>query len=356
MQDQVKTKWEQAPSVILLDLGGVVFAATGSSNPVIDWAEVSRLNYKYGHALNIGKDCFGDFLRDYNSATQQSLDGSTFLEEIFNTLEFNQALVSNLSTYGPIFIVSDNYRENIAYISRRYHFEAWAERQYYSFDFQEIKGNPLFFARLRNALPKHLRPVLVDDSREKIISARRNGIPGIQYRENEAAFADIRSYLQVEYLSNGLKCGIRLFGVTQKTELLAMLKTYLMELNSSYDTYPYFDAYWEEENRIPLGVYSDDQLAGFILLNKYTIQAVAEWSVAELYIAPSFRRQNLAQTAVSIIFDLLPAIWEVAVQAKNQAGQAFWSYMLKDYVQSRNQQLRHTQDDQGEKILYLLLG
>lgn len=46
---------------------------------------------------------------------------------------------------SSIVIVSDNYRENIEYISEKYEFSKWAERQFYSFDYKIEKSNPLFF-------------------------------------------------------------------------------------------------------------------------------------------------------------------------------------------------------------------
>ena len=116
----------------LLDLAGVVFNSTGQSNEKIDWTIITELNYKYGYQLNIGDDVFPDFMSNYNQMTQQEMEGAEFLKLVFDTLGFNQELIDILSIDHRIIIVSDNYRENIEYISPCYQFSDWADEQYYS--------------------------------------------------------------------------------------------------------------------------------------------------------------------------------------------------------------------------------
>lgn len=168
--------------ILLLDLGGVVFTSTGRSNPIIDWSVISRLNHKYGHDLNVGKDAFPVFLSEYNEVTQQQLTGPNFLFEIFNTIDFNQELIDFLLPKFRIYIASDNYRENIAYISERYHFADWSEGAFYSFDLEMPKTNPLFFTTVMNTLdvrPEEL--FLIDDSPKKLAAAAQVGIQGLCY-------------------------------------------------------------------------------------------------------------------------------------------------------------------------------
>jgi len=173
--------------ITLLDLGGVVFQSTGISNEKIHWSIISQLNYKYGNALNIGEDKFPTFMSEYNELTNQSLSGKTFLELVFNTLEINTELIKMVRSYSEIIIVSDNYRENIEYISKRYEFEKWAIRQFYSFDYKMEKANPLFFEQLLEDLSEYDKTemIFIDDSQHKIDSAKKNGIKGILFQNND---------------------------------------------------------------------------------------------------------------------------------------------------------------------------
>lgn len=120
--------------ITLLDLGGVVFQSTGISNGLINWPIITSLNDKYGHELNIGKNKFPEFMVEYNLLTNQNLSGKKFLEAVFDTLEINQELIDMVQRVSSIVIVSDNYRENIEYISERFEFSKWADKQYYSYE------------------------------------------------------------------------------------------------------------------------------------------------------------------------------------------------------------------------------
>ena len=176
--------------ILLLDLGGVVFTSTGVDSPAIDWTVITELNNTYGHDLNVGADVFPDFMRDYNRATGLQLAGGDFLREVFDTLAINRELIDAARRVYDIVIVSDNYRENIAYIAERYRFADWARQQIYSFDFGLTKEDPAFFRRLLAELdvdaPGELL-LLLDDSPEKLASAASVGIPGIRYQDNAGA-------------------------------------------------------------------------------------------------------------------------------------------------------------------------
>jgi len=173
--------------ITLLDLGGVVFQSTGVSNEKIDWKVITQLNQKYGHELCIGEDKFPDFMEEYNSMTRQFLTGKEFLKEVFDTLEINTELIEMVGAQNDIIIVSDNYRENIEYISKRYDFESWAIKQIYSFDYKMVKANPMFFQKLLNDLSEYTVEdmIFIDDSPHKIESAAKHGIKGIRYHDNE---------------------------------------------------------------------------------------------------------------------------------------------------------------------------
>ena len=173
--------------ITLLDLGGVVFQSSGISNDQINWKIIIELNHKYGHGLNIGKDYFPKFMTEYNAKTNQELSGAAFLAAVFDTLEFNAELVEMVGKDREIIIVSDNYRENIAYISKRYNFASWAAEQIYSFDYQMEKANPLFFKKLLNELTDYDldQLIFIDDSPKKIESAKANGIKGILFEGND---------------------------------------------------------------------------------------------------------------------------------------------------------------------------
>ena len=182
--------------ITLLDLGGVVFQSSGISNEIINWKTILQLNHKYGHELNIGEDRFPDFMKEYNQLTHQGLTGQEFLKGVFDTLEINTELIEMVRRDSDIIIVSDNYRENMEYVSKRYDFESWSIGQIYSFDYQMEKANPDFFKRLLEELKDFdkAQMLFIDDSPHKIKSAEGNGIQGILFENNEQVKKDIEKY------------------------------------------------------------------------------------------------------------------------------------------------------------------
>lgn len=183
-------------NIILLDLGGVVFQSTGNSTKHIDWKIITELNHIYGYDLNIGEDRFPDFMVDYNQLTAQKLTGDQFLKNLFDTLKINQELIEIVQEYGDIIIVSDNYKENIDYISKRYDFKSWAVAQVYSYNFKMQKSNPLFFEELLSNFKEldQRKLVLIDDSLSKLNSAKQNGIAGIHYQSNQQTKKELAEF------------------------------------------------------------------------------------------------------------------------------------------------------------------
>lgn len=180
--------------IALLDLGGVVFQMFGKSNKVIDWEIIWQLNAKY--VTRTGGLDFPNFLVEYNELSNQNLKGAAFLEKVFDTLDFNWELIEFIKKDRDIIIVSDNYRENIAYISKRYKFSDWSIKQIYSYEYEMYKENPAFFKRLlkENKALELKNLLLIDDSKSKLDSASKSGINGIQFINNEQVIKEITEY------------------------------------------------------------------------------------------------------------------------------------------------------------------
>ncbi|MFK8164006.1 MAG: HAD family hydrolase [Lewinella sp.] len=177
---------------ILLDLGGVTFQATGQSNATIDWSVISPLNYKYGGKMSVGDVGLPIFLAEYNAATNQHLTEIEFLDAIWDTLEMNTELVNYLKSRYKIIIVSDNYRENIEYVAKRFDFASWASQEFYSYDYGTLKKEPAFFERLINELPyPPAELTLIDDSPHKLAAAATVGIKGILFRGTAGVITEL---------------------------------------------------------------------------------------------------------------------------------------------------------------------
>ncbi len=95
-----------------------------------------------------------------------------------------------------------------------------------------------------------------------------------------------------------------------KPDLRHLLTEYLVEFaakegrNAIRDTngdipYRYFDQYWLEPERLPFGIWVDNELCGFCLLR----DSGEQWSIAEFYVAPMHRSKRVGATAVTALME-----------------------------------------------------
>ena len=183
------------PFKILLDLGGVVFLPSDAVHPQVKWPIIHQLNAKYGKDLNLGADVFPEFMRAYNALTHQQISGEQFLDQVFQSVEFNEELLEILKPLGDIIIVSDNYKENILYMEKHFGIAEWSVAQQYSYDFGLFKSDPTFFKRLFEEIPslESQKLIFIDDGLNNIESAAIHGITGIQYKDNETCKQQLRA-------------------------------------------------------------------------------------------------------------------------------------------------------------------
>ena len=98
--------------------------------------------------------------------------------------------------------------------------------------------------------------------------------------------------------------------------------------------YRHFDEYWQEPDRFPFLIYSGDNLAGFVLVNTYTVvlEQGAGRSIAEFFVMRKYRRQGVGRRAAFHAFDRFPGLWEVLEDKNNLAGQEFWRTIIGEYT------------------------
>ncbi|GIP31879.1 GNAT family N-acetyltransferase [Paenibacillus sp. J2TS4] len=104
--------------------------------------------------------------------------------------------------------------------------------------------------------------------------------------------------------------------------------------------YRYLDHYWtdygiEAEGRIALLVKVNDQLAGFALINNFSMlleRNSTTRSMAEFFILKKWRRQSIGKTFATEIFDLFPGHWEIKQERDNVQAHSFWRNVINHYT------------------------
>lgn len=136
---------------------------------------------------------------------------------------------------------------------------------------------------------------------------------------------------------------IRLVEATNKDrELLWNIhQKYLYEMTQYYDNemdaagnyqYGYFDAYFREPARRALLIYSEQNLAGFAMVNPYSYFGdPVDYIMAEFTIFPMFRKKRIGTEAAARILESFKGSWEIKYSEKNAGAKAFWNKVTYDY-------------------------
>jgi predicted acetyltransferase len=96
--------------------------------------------------------------------------------------------------------------------------------------------------------------------------------------------------------------------------------------------FTHLDNYWEEEGRYPFLIRINNELAGFVLVNKYGAHDKVDWNMAEFFIQGKFQGKGIASKVAYEIFQKFPGLWNVMVIPDNKPAHKFWSKALKGFT------------------------
>ncbi|MEM6317631.1 MAG: GNAT family N-acetyltransferase [Bacteroidota bacterium] len=130
----------------------------------------------------------------------------------------------------------------------------------------------------------------------------------------------------------------------EKHSLEAQLYAYFQEIDTtkivakngkSTINYLYLDSYWSEDKRTPFFILANGSSVGFVLVNDWTVEKSfdADFSIAEFYIQPTFRRKGIGNAAAHQLFDTFKGRWEVRQTISNVTAIQFWRTIIGTYTQ-----------------------
>lgn len=104
--------------------------------------------------------------------------------------------------------------------------------------------------------------------------------------------------------------------------------------------YPYLDHYWTEEGRmqegrIPILIQIDDYIAGFALINRFSLivpKGPDTRNLAEFFIMRKWRRRQIGKVVVKELFDMYLGQWEIRQERANVNAQQFWHNVIDEYT------------------------
>ena len=107
-----------------------------------------------------------------------------------------------------------------------------------------------------------------------------------------------------------------------------------------YYDYPDLDHYWtdtgrSEEGRIPILIQINDELAGFMLINRFSLlypRDLSTRNLADFFIMRKWRGKRIGRVIVKEIFDMHPGHWEIRQEQANVKSQQFWRTVISEYT------------------------
>lgn len=147
----------------------------------------------------------------------------------------------------------------------------------------------------------------------------------------------------------------------EKGLLSTLLVNYFMETDPAKVThtldgpeldYPYLDTYWNEPGRQAVFIMNPQEVVGFVLINKWTVEEAfgAEYSIAEFYVRPAFRRQRAGSKAVRMITEQYTGKWEIRQAADDGPAVAFWRSVVNDLSGGDYRETEKVSDERTEII------
>lgn len=92
--------------------------------------------------------------------------------------------------------------------------------------------------------------------------------------------------------------------------------------------------YWKP-NCYPFIIRIDDELAGFVLINKVGSIPSVDWNMGEFFIVGKFQGKGIGKQVAFEIFNKFPGLWEIMQMPPNRPAIKFWEKIVAEY--SKNQ-------------------
>lgn len=124
------------------------------------------------------------------------------------------------------------------------------------------------------------------------------------------------------------------FYVYDMSRYCGFLEGWQTPLNGLYECFD-FSRYWDEPDRYPFLIHVDNELAGFVLVNKIGSVPETDWNMAEFFIIAKFQGKGIGRYVAYQVFDKFPGTWETMQIPENKAARDFWKKVVKEYTNGK---------------------
>ena len=101
-------------------------------------------------------------------------------------------------------------------------------------------------------------------------------------------------------------------------------------------------SYCDKPDRYAYLIKVDDELAGFVLINKIGSTSDVDWNMGEFFVIAKFQGRGVGRYVAEQIFNQFPGIWETRQIPENRAAIDFWEKVVTQYSQGQYEKSRKT--------------
>lgn len=106
-----------------------------------------------------------------------------------------------------------------------------------------------------------------------------------------------------------------------------------------------FKHYFENDSEQAFLIRVNDELAGFILLDKIVLTEQVDWNIGEFFVLAKFQGKGIAGQAAKEIFRQFPGKWSVAVMPENIKAVNFWRKIITDVSGDNFEEIFKTEEE-----------
>lgn len=91
-------------------------------------------------------------------------------------------------------------------------------------------------------------------------------------------------------------------------------------------------SYCEKPDSHAFLVKVDEELAGFVLINKVGSSPDVDWNMGEFFIVSKFQGKGVGREVAEQVFNRFPGLWEISQISTNTAAVRFWDRVINQYT------------------------
>ncbi|HAU0262623.1 TPA: GNAT family N-acetyltransferase [Legionella pneumophila] len=108
--------------------------------------------------------------------------------------------------------------------------------------------------------------------------------------------------------------------------------------------------YWQEDNTFPFIIKYQDELVGFVIIDKKVSNPANDFNMAQFFILRQFKGKGIGRHIAYQCFNQFFGKWEVFVMPGNEGAYRFWRKIINDYTQHQFSEFTRAIDQYDRNI------